>query len=163
MWEREDTPHNSQLWSHYTFWWGRNITFGSHRSCQIFLWSWDPPRSFFSTNVLWNSSGCPRFVHFVFPFLRRLTWIFPTEKAVCTVAERNKKQQLIKGLFLFPQLFSCSLTCNVSLDLISKSWKNRFNPYLGYSDVSNIQKYILWHNRRYDDMNRESEPWNLWF
>lgn len=161
MWKKADTPHNGQLLSHYTFWWGRIITFGSHHSCQIFLWSWDPPRSFFSTNVLWNSSGCPRFVHFVFPFLRRLTWIFPTEKAVCTVAERNKKQQLEKGLFLFPQLFSCSLTCNVSLDLLSKSWKNRFNPYLCYSDVSIIQKYILWHNRRYDDMKRERDLWNL--
>lgn len=76
------------------------------------------PRSFFRTNVLWNSRASPRFVHLVFSFLRRLTWIFPTEKAVWTAADAETKTRT--WAVRSPSGW-CSHTCNASLHLLSQS------------------------------------------
>lgn len=60
------------------------------RAAQAHLWCcWNPPRSFWRTNVLWDSRGWPRLAHFPWAPLRMLTWIFPTEKAVWTVDDNN--------------------------------------------------------------------------
>lgn len=68
---------------------------------KCFLGSWTSPLSFLSRNVLWNSSGWPRLVHFRLACLRMLTWIFPTKKAVWTVEEMTAQEEEQENNFFF--------------------------------------------------------------
>lgn len=73
-----------------------------------------------------------------------LSWTFPTEEAVWTVADRtNQKGSRKVAELLSPG--SPDPTCNVSLNLIRESWKKMrlLSSVLlttGYSDLSDTQQ-----------------------